>query len=633
MDCLLSSVDQKHAWKKCEDTLAQAIITQLTDDETVPRLISAIPTLGKTTAAGNLATDLYTTGGSEGFLYLSHLRRNRDNFENQIREDLTQESGITVVQLPVLRRDCPTAAGEHGSAEKDRILRLYDRGIPPGLLHSHDKLDFSCDGQDCQYMQQWYEAVDADILIGHPTHAYESKILENRVVVIDEGPGQAFETSFDADEWHRSLGSHLQRQTKIEIDSINEVKSLRQGEDPKHRREVLNQLREEAQESIFTNILETGSGHVDHVYAAWGLLEQAEPRDRSCNPPHKTRLANGVERAVLTDDTVVVYDPESGIITVRRTPEFNDQPAALIGLDGTPTESIWRGRLGIDEIEVEQVLCEDCRQTYLTEILGYKLVLTTRYRKPYSNTKDGRISYDKDRGLLHELNRRTSGDVGLISTKQAKESLLERDDANEVSISPENSDHYGNIRSSNRFQGSAISVGAVVGSPHPGSDKVRQIAGLDGVSYASKRKLVETDGHHYRRVESASGKRYLKHFRENRVAQAIFRFGRENGATVFIHTSAIPDWLAAAAVRGGVETRSKGEQAVLRALSHINEGTTSEFVDEIEVIGRSQIRKILNQFAEEGLVKKGGSSHKTIWHSNDEADSSPTAHVDLPSCD
>jgi len=62
-----------------------------------------------------------------------------------------------------------------------------------------------------------------------------------------------------------------------------------------------------------------------------------------------------------------------------------DDVRAVVGLDGTPVEELWRGRLGVDDIESQRILCDDCRARYLRDVIGYEFVQTTSHVKPYSS--------------------------------------------------------------------------------------------------------------------------------------------------------------------------------------------------------------------------------------------------------
>ena len=626
--CIASDATQKDAWAACKSTIKQAIETQCNDEPAAPTLVDALPTLGKTTAVAKLTPRLCTTQSSRGVVYLSHLVRNREEFQAQLAEH-PDASSLEISQLPRFVDQCPTARGDYGDAEKDQLLELYDRGISPGVLHSHQGLDLPCGGSECPYMQQWQAINDDDVLIGHPSHAYVTEVITDRVVVFDEGPGDAFETTFNSDRWHTALRNYIDGHPEFPVDSVGELKKARYNAEEATREAILGHLRSMQREDYQRQLIDQTHAHADIAYAIRLFVrETGSIRDMGA-PPYKIELPNGVEHAQLEANVVGAYDPESAKITIRRTPELR-QANAVVGLDGTPTPSLWQGRLGVSDLAVERVLCTDCRKRYVNDVLGYNLIQTSKYRKPYSSLSGNRPNYAKDRGLLHTVHRHADGSVGVISTKAALDALFEYEDANTIPIEKETqTNHYGNLRSSNQFAGTDIQTGVVIGSRHPGSTVLRQLAGLDRVAYRSEPREITVEGHTFTATAPTSGHAYLQHFREHSVVQAIFRFGRQDGATVYIHTAALPEWLQTLTNTATVEERSAGEQAVWQALETIEAGPTTAFVNEIDTIGRSQIRKILNALNDEGIVDKGGTKYRTIWEQSD-LTASPTARVIFP---
>lgn len=152
--CLPTDADQREAWTACENTIAEAIYAQHAAEAVAPVLIDALPTLGKTTAAAQLAPDLCTLDAGSGVTYLTRLVRNREQFQAELEASDAETSSLIVMQLPRFHTDCPTAAGEYGDPEQQRLLELYRRGISLWVLHSHQTLQLPCGGRDCPYMQQ-----------------------------------------------------------------------------------------------------------------------------------------------------------------------------------------------------------------------------------------------------------------------------------------------------------------------------------------------------------------------------------------------------------------------------------------------------------------------------------------------
>lgn len=618
----------------CKDAVYQAVTTQLTDQTAPPTLIEALPTTGKTTAAAKFAAELCEGDKDTKLTYLTHRTANRQQFERKVIEVATDDVAEDIIHLPVLDEDCPTARGEHGEAWQTRLRTLRDQGLSPSSLHRNEELKLPCGGRDCPYMSWWTADDTSSLLIGHLSHAYVPEVIEDRIIIVDEDPEDAYQQRFGPSELHELTKEFLSAHDDVPASDLDTLKLLRQEGDAfaDSREQIYHEAIETDRFELGQQILDDGQGHVEAATLVEALLAPAVDsiNDAKNKDTYRIELSNGVEHIRLADSTVVAYDPESGILVLRQPPEFNDA-AAVVGLDGTPTPSLWKGRLGVEEIEHIQVLCDECRQTYLTEVLGYDLIQTTPYIKPYSGASAERIAFAKDRGLLHEVIRWADGAVGLITTKRVKEKLLSHDDGNEVDLSGEVINHYRNIKGSNEFAGDEVQTGVVVGSPHPGPNELRLLAGLNRDAFETEVVTETRDGHHYsRREPSPESEPYLHHVREHSVAQAILRFGREDGASVFVHSAAMPAWMKSVCHEHHVTLRSGGERAVIRALRELAEGTTSEIAEQAEV-SDDTARKHLKELEDQGLVDRQGTDHRIIWVSvNEISEVSPTVNFDVP---
>lgn len=611
----------------CSDAVFGAVVDQLYHDAG-PTLIDAIPTVGKTTAAAHLVPRLKNLG--KRITYLTHRIDNRQQYEQQVRE--ATEGDLSVQQLPAFFRDCPTAKGEHGDDEKRRVERLYDRGVSPGTLHTLPEVSLPCGDYDCPYFEKWRGHESADVLIGHPSHAHRSRVLKDRIVIVDEDPGDAFRTDFDVGEFQRHVASFFESHDDLPVDALRGLWRLVDMPSAADQRErVLEAVREPDRTESEGRVVgeDRRDDHVAIEIAIWGLLAGVGDEEAAGGDyPRREELDNGVISTRLSTTTSVVYDGKSGVCAVRDAPDFSSA-AAVVGLDGTPLAKSWAGRLGIpsEELETTRVLCDSCREEYLEDAMGYTLVRTTPYVKPYSGADAERINFQKDRGLLHTVSSRAETSVGLITTKNAKEPLLEHEDGNEIEIDNGNVAHYGAIKGSNEFEGAEIQTGVVIGSPHPGSTELRVVAGLDGVAYQSTSKRVHSGHPHRRTVPDENSEPYLRNTREDRVAQAVLRFGRTEGATVFIHTDCLPEWMDSFALEGTIEVRPDGQRDVLETVREIGPAPTAEITQGVSV-GQSMAWQHLDELESEGVVCNIGNSHKARWRLSD-VDVSPTAAVDL----
>lgn len=619
----------------CREAILDAVTSQVRGDGS-PRLIDAVPTSGKTTATAKLTPELASIG--DGLTYLTHRVDNREQFSTKVRE--AADEPIQIHQLPSFFDDCPTARGDHGDDARKLVGRLYERGVSPGAIHSHPEVRLPCGDEDCPYVAAWDGHTRADVIVGHPAHAHLSQVLTGRVVVIDEDPGDAYRTDFTAESLNRAVSAYLESRDELPANTLRDVwRLVEAGPVSADRELVLDAVRSperrEAEDRVVGSDGLTGD-RVSVELVLWALLVERDSSGESHEPvasetfPRSRELSNDVLSVHLDESTAVAYDDRTGTCAVRDAPSFGTS-AAVVGLDGTPLASAWAGRLGLPEssLETERVLCDDCRSVYLCDEMGYEFARTTPYVKPYSAADRERMNRWKDRGLLHVVSQIADSRVGLITTKAAEDHLIEGDDGNVVAVEESDVAHYGEVKGSNEFQGEEFQYGVVIGSPHPGSGELRLLAGLDEIPYQSSREIVEAGHRHERTVPDEVSEPYLQNARDDRVAQAALRFGRTDGATVFLHTSALPDWLERCAASGFVDDRSEGQRAVMSALTEVEPAKTGEVADRVSVVGRNMVYRHLTSLADEGVVENVGDGSTARWRRSD-TQASPTARVDLP---
>ncbi len=207
MDCCTNrTLTRASARDRCTRSIHRAVKTALSD-ETFGVVVDALPTLGKSRTAATLTatTENSFVPNGTGVTILTHRKETR----NQL-EQWAEQVDLTPHQLPILDEDCPTAAGAFGKRWSKKVQELRSRGLYPGHLHSNPRFDLPCTrNQTCPYIEGWENSREHQILIGHPTHAYVSEIVRDRIVIFDEDPGEAFRSDFDSNSVHRIVSDYL----------------------------------------------------------------------------------------------------------------------------------------------------------------------------------------------------------------------------------------------------------------------------------------------------------------------------------------------------------------------------------------------------------------------------------------
>lgn len=100
--------------------------------------------------------------------------------------------------------------------------------------------------------------------------------------------------------------------------------------------------------------------------------------------------------------------------------------------------------------------------------------------------------------------------------------------------------------------------------------------------------------------------------------QGALRFGRDgNGATVYVNTNTLPEWVPSRRVGGVLTTKGNGERQVVAALTDLGgTATTGDVADHDAVtVSKKTVRRVLAGLADDGRGEKewrGGQNIYTV---------------------
>ena len=549
-----------------------------------PVLLDALPAMGKSSGVIRWAAK---TGEP-----LTVLTARRDLYQEYA--GWCKDHGLTYHILPSFHHDCPTASGEYGEEWADRVTEAYEGTDTGGRsIHTHASELFGkelpCEREGaCPYCEAHSsETGDIDVLIGHYRHSYVRERIAGRYLAIDEFPEGEYMTTFDANAVTSAVGDYLQQHEDIPFRFAKDIVSCGdlslvakaiewfKDRNPRLRVEQSSELRDGLYPS-----------HPDGARLTYALL--------ACD-----ELENGWERTELPTGEVTARNPSNGELTILRRPDLTASES-IVALDGTPTVELWRLVLG-DQMESVPVLNDKDKGRYVRDGLGLTIIQTTDDIKPYNSGKW--VSRSKDRALFAAIERRESSSPSLITSKKAIEQYEEADALRHI----DRIGHYYDIKGMNDF--GEIRLGVIAGSPAPGDPQLVLLGALAGES-------IEWNGERgVKRSYGDFGDRFLHGLRENEVLQAVFRFGREEvdgtrGATVYVHTGALPEWVPVSYQHVNVHQwdtgNRNGMEQVLAAIGSKASGTewkTSDIVDNPVVeLSPRQVRRNLKTLAEYGYI-------------------------------
>jgi hypothetical protein len=568
-------------------------------------LIDALPSIGKSSSIIPVAREidsLVTILTARHELYdqyeqwcKDYQKNNNANFEYHI--------------LPSFLDDCPTASGDEGEEWRQKVRNLYDRGVSPNEIHNRANEIFDaqlpCEREGkCPYQQA--RDFDYEVLIGHYTYAHVRDVVADRVVVFDEFPEDTFMTEFENPG--SRVSEYLKLNDRVPFDNYGDLIENRSDDSRKQTAlEVLQNIPLTELSDTSTVIKNTEAD----IHALAPLITNSLLQyDQIGNKWEFSEL--GHEKAIRNRET-------DGVKVL--TPPRLTYARSVIALDGTPSWRMWHLVLGCgigknNMLDHRQILDNGERQEYIRDILDLEVIRTTRNANHYSGGTW--VTPDEDKALIEAVSEKHQEQPALITTNAAEQKYENVGALDSV----EHYNHYGNIKGTNQYGDSR--VGLVVGSQLHNYDYVEEWAALLG-------EQAEPDGKGMNLSFGGFGDVVLNHMRELEVAQAVMRFGRDTGgATVYVHTAALPDWMPVADT-GSISKRSPGMRAVIQALSDLSQASTKEITDRSKVtIKERQVNRVLNRLEDEGYVtyEKRGRSGKWVDESLDELH--PHAEASLP---
>ena len=566
-------------------------------------IVAALPGLGKSHGAILAAAE---TGTPISFL----TGRGRDEQYEQVKR-WCEDAGLRPKVLPAVTEDCPTFTGEHGEEIQAIVQRWYANGATGKDIHKHgdDRLDqpLECqDGGRCPYTAKWdFDAGDYDVLIGHPNHIHVPKVGNGRTVVIDESTDD-FEAALTGERLSRAVTRHLKRDPELPFENYTDL--IENRNDDERRTDALARLGETGIDRDHEHAFED-DGHALAPLATTVLLASAIPDNQH---------GNGFSTIELPDEGAVgTFYPEWGrendpAVHLLLPPDL-EYTRGVVGLDGTPTRAMWEAALGTKLNQV-QVLNDDERRTYLRDTASIEFITTNDHGRPLSGDPED-FPLASARALARAVAIRHDERPDLVTTGKMYGRL-----AGSGVIAAENDEedneelygdglYYGNLKGSNRLKHSR--VGVVEGSTHYGDEYIQKWGAFAGenVERGEGKGLDLSYG-------GGIGDDVLRHMREHQTLQGALRFGRDgNGATVYVNTNTLPEWVPAKRVGGVLTTKGHGERQAVAAMTDLGgTATTADVADHAAVdVSKETVRRVLTRLANDGRVDKRWDSGENVY--------------------
>lgn len=582
-----ATISRKAASQRVYESVEQGF------NENHPVLIDALPSIGKSYNIIKWAAD---TGNPVTVFTARH-----ELFEQYTK--WAEDRNLHCVTLPSFHDDCDTANGEHGKVWQGEVREKYRQtGLLPAEIHHRAKDLFDeqlpCQQEgDCSYFSaREINADEFDVLIGHYRHAHVPERVSGRYVAFDEFPEGDFLTEYDATTVTKAVSNYLDGNDDLPFSYLKDLKEQRWNPERKSAGSEWFERNNPTLERDVDGTVEapTGNGHPEAPAMVYAILAAES-------------LENRWEYAKLIDGRTVVISPNDDSLTILNRPTL-DRAESVIALDGTPTVEKWRLMLGND-LQHDSLMSDGQKRSYLRDTLSIRVIQTTEAAKHYS-ARDGKfVTPDKDLVLFENIGFRENTRPALITSKGA----LEKYNQNGLSEIIGETEHYGNLKGTNKF--AETRVGIVAGSPNYGFDYIKRWSALAGESVEESRDETGASLKGMKQDFGDYGNQILHGMRENEVLQAILRFGRDGkGASVYVHTAAIPPWVKRDGEVVDIHSWPPGMEEILQVIRQEGkpEWRTRDVSSKVS-ISEQQVRDHLHTLVDFGFVSVKKKGRGYLW--------------------
>lgn len=436
---------------------------------------------------------------------------------------------------------------------------MYRQGIKAETIHEQSNRllddDLPCQHSGrCPFIEKLnINASEYDVLLGHYLHAYQTGWIKDRYVAIDEFPGDAYVQEFTG-RVGPAVTAYVDQEDGLPFYDYEDILERR---------------------AEFRDEIETWKNKVWSYYDSSHVLGSANSSAHSLGPLmtlanlEMERLDNRWQYADLGDGKVAARSTEHEWSFLL--PPDLDEAESVVALDGTPVVEMWELVLG-QEIERLSIHDKIPRDEYLDEILSLELIQTTENWNAYQSGEG--VAPTIDIPVVEKIGELHNRKPGVITSKKG----LSKYEMYGWDSMVSKVEYYGKMKGKNSF--STIRLGIVLGNPHPGDDVIEKWSAFAGRS-AERREGTSGKDTDY----GSFGNQVLQGLVQNEVLQAAMRFGREEkngekGATVFVHTSALPDWMEPTKRLVSVDTwltPKDGMRQVIEAIYDIEDWRNQEW--------------------------------------------------------
>lgn len=522
--------------------------------------------------------------------------------------ELSEKAGLSVFVFRGRHDLCPMAQGKHDHL-KIRRQKLSEfikseceaKGNSFQYVHrliQNELRDCPC-SSGCEYELQWerfYEGLEDgeyDVIHATTRFVHVPELVADRIVIFDEYPSYSFE--LEQDSLRRGVTPLLHETSNGRYTFEGLMEAVRTSD-----RDSIAEIRETISPYLHNRRKIGENGHQQSLEMLRALLEVKEVTEST--------------RVGTSGNIRIALDEFNEIIEVIQLPDLSEAHC-VIGFDAHPVRLAWQIQTGLN-LPIRRVLTVREERSWRIDTRKLNVVRVGDAIRSYTDGWSSEQAKEDVRSVIEEVRDKHGEEFYSVICPKAIKSEV-RDMMIDAGIENPEILHYGELKSRNDF--STAKVGLVIGCINVGDEEVFRYLGYLGLTPVPQ--VTNGGGPGGGRTffgdHAEAATELRESVRRDNVAQAIGRFSRcvydsetDDGALVYVLTSAIPDEMVDHQVSGVTRRVTSTMRKVERFVMSRNGPVTKKEAHEELGICKKHALKLLNELADSGNATKSSGTGK-----------------------
>jgi hypothetical protein len=522
-------------------------------------------------------------------------------------DELSKNAGLHVFVFRGRHDLCPMAQGKHDHLKfrGKKLSEFIDSECKKGnsfqyvhRLIQKELPDCPCSG-GCEYELQWekfYEGLEDreyDVIHATTRFVHIPELVANNIVIFDEYPSYSFE--LEQDSLQKGVNPLLIEVSGGEYSFERLIEGIRVDDG-----DLIASIKDVVFSVMQKSPVISENGHRQSLDMLQALLEIKKVTEST--------------RVGVSGNIRIALNELNEITEVIQLPDLSEAHC-VIGFDAHPVRLAWQIQTGLN-LPIRRVLTAREERSWRIDTRKLNVVRVGDAIRSYTDGWSSEQAKEDVRSVIEEVRDKHGEEFYSVICPKAIKSEV-RDMMVDAGIENPEILHYGELKSRNDF--STAKVGLVIGCISVGDEEVFRYLGYLGLTPVPQ--VTNGGGPGGGRTffgdHAEAATELRESVRRDNVAQAIGRFSRcvydsetDDGALVYVLTSAIPDEMVDHQVSGVTRRVTSKMRKVERFVMSRNGPVTKKEAHEELGISDGHALRLLNELADSGNATKSSGTGK-----------------------